>query len=42
VPTRAGHTTLMVHAVRADGTISEYANFYSFQVAGAGRTGDGD
>jgi hypothetical protein len=35
-PARAGYTTLMVHAVRPDGRVSDYANFYSFQVAGDG------
>ena len=34
-PTASGSVTLTVYAVRADGSISEYANWYSFEVAAA-------
>ncbi|RGC65157.1 hypothetical protein C5N14_29880 [Micromonospora sp. MW-13] len=32
-PTEAGYVTLIVHAVKADGTWSDYPNWYSFEVA---------
>jgi hypothetical protein len=34
-PTRSGRTTLTVFALRADGTSSDYANWYAFEVAEA-------
>jgi hypothetical protein len=34
-PETSGWVTLTVYAVRADGTVSDYANWYSFEVAAA-------
>ncbi|MEU7572125.1 hypothetical protein [Micromonospora sp. NPDC049240] len=33
-PTVGGYVTLIVYAVKADGTVSDYPNWYSFEVAG--------
>jgi hypothetical protein len=34
-PSASGQVTLTVYAVKPDGTVSDYANWYSFEVAGA-------
>ncbi|MFG1678460.1 hypothetical protein [Micromonospora sp. NPDC049282] len=33
-PAAGGYVTLTVYAVKGDGTVSDYANWYSFEVAG--------